>query len=112
MGPLDLAEAKKQIEYILEHGFIRPSDSPHGAPVLFTLKKDGKLRFCIDYQWLNKKTVRNRYALPLPEEMLDWQGDVKVSRKIESSCDIGRYRPNPEIFTRQHSRHGGNFLSI
>ena len=45
MSPLELEEAKKQIESMLEHGFIRPLDSPYGAPVLFILKKDGSLRF-------------------------------------------------------------------
>ena len=49
LSPLELAEAKKQIEYMLEHGFIRPSDSPYGAPILFSPKKDGELWFCIDY---------------------------------------------------------------
>ena len=68
---------------MLEHGFIRPSDSPYGAPVLFTLKKDGGLCFCIDYRWLNKKTVKNRYPLPLPEEMFDWLGNAKVFSKID-----------------------------
>ena len=71
---MDLAEAKRQIEFMLEHGFIRPSQSPYGAPVLSVPKKDGGLRFCIDYWWLNKKTIRNRYPLPLPEEMFDRLG--------------------------------------
>ena len=59
LSPLDLEEAKKQIQDMLEHGFIRPSESPYGAPVLFVPKKDGSLRFCIDYCWLNKRTIRN-----------------------------------------------------
>ena len=71
MSPLELEEAKKQIESMLERGFVRPSDSPYGTPVLFIPKKDGSLRFCIDYRWLNKKTVKNRYPLPLPEELFD-----------------------------------------
>ena len=49
MSPLELEEAKKQIESMLEHGFVRPSDPPYGAPVLFVPKKDGNLQFCIDY---------------------------------------------------------------
>ena len=50
LSPLELNEVKKQIEYMLEHGFIRPSESPWGAPVLFAPKKDGGLWFCIDYR--------------------------------------------------------------
>ena len=49
LSPMELDEAKRQIEYMLEHGFICPSQSPYGAPVLFAPKKDGELRFCIDY---------------------------------------------------------------
>ena len=68
---------------MLEHGFIRPSDPPYGAPILFAPKKDGGLRCCIDYWWLNKKTVKNRYPLPLPEEMFDRLGNSKVFNKID-----------------------------
>ena len=80
---LELEEAKKQIESMLEHGFIRPSDSPYGAPILFVPKKDGSLQFCIDYRWLNKQTAKNRYPLPLPEELFDWLGNAKVFSKID-----------------------------
>ena len=59
LSPLELEEAHKHIQYMLEHRFIRPSDSLYGAPVLFAPKKDGGLWFCIDYDWLNKRTVRN-----------------------------------------------------
>ena len=83
MSPLELDEAKKQIESMLEHCFVRPSDSPYGAPVLFVPKKDGSLRFCIDYRWLNKKTVKNRYPLPLPEELFDRLGSARVFSKID-----------------------------
>ena len=51
--------------------------------MLFAPKKDGGLRFCIDYRWLNKKTIRNRYPLPLPEEMLDRLGGAGVFSKID-----------------------------
>ena len=61
MSPLELEEAKKQIESMLEHSVVRQSDPPYGTPVLLVLKKDGSLRFCIDYYWLNKKTVKNKY---------------------------------------------------
>ena len=68
---------------MLEHGFIRPSESSYGAPVLFTPTKDGSLCFCIDYWWLNKKTIKNRYPLPLPEEMFDQLGGAIVFSKID-----------------------------
>ena len=80
---LELEEAYKQIQYMLKHGFIHPSDSPYGTPMLFALKKDGGLQFCIDYRWLNKRTIQNRYPLPLPEEMLDRLGGAKVFSKID-----------------------------
>ena len=83
MSPLKLEEAKKRIASMPEHGFVRPSDSPYGAPVLFVPKKDGSLRFCIDYRWLNKKTVKNRYPLPLSEEMVDRLGSARVFNKID-----------------------------
>ena len=83
LSPLELVEAKKQIEYMLKHGFIRPSDSPYGAPILFAMKKDGGLRFCIDYRWLNKKTVKNKYPVPLLEEMFDRLGNAKMFSKTD-----------------------------
>ena len=83
LSPFELDEAKKQIEYMLEHGFIQPSESPWGAPVLFAPKKDGGFRFCINYRWLNKKTIRNRYPLPLPEEMMDRLGGARVFSKTD-----------------------------
>ena len=83
LSPLELDEAKKQIQYMLDKGFIRPSDSPYGSPVLFAPKPGGGLRFCIDYRWLNKRTIKNRYPLPLPEEMFDRLGGSKVFSKID-----------------------------
>ena len=59
---------------MLEHEFIRPSDSPYGAPMLFIPKKDGGLQFCI---------MQNIYPLPLREEMLHGLGGAKVFIKID-----------------------------
>ena len=89
LSPLELEEARKQIKYTLEHGFIRQLESPYGALVLFALKKDGSLCLCIDYQWLNKKMVKNRYPLPLPKEMFNRLGGATVFSKIDlKSADI------------------------
>ena len=76
LSPPELEETRKQIQYMLEHGYIRPSISLYGAPVLLAPKKDGGLRFCIDYRWLNKKPIKNRYPLPLPEELVDCLGGL------------------------------------
>ena len=83
LSPLELEETHKQIQYMLEHGFIRPSDSLYGAPELFAPKKDNGLQFCIDYCWLNKRIIRSRYPLPLLGEMLDHLGGAKVFNRID-----------------------------
>ena len=90
LSPLELTETKNQIQEMLEHEFIRPFDSLYGAPVLFIPKKGGSLRFCIDYHWLNKRTIRNRYPLPLLEEMLDRLGGARVFSKIDLKSGTGR----------------------
>ncbi|GJW76623.1 hypothetical protein Tco_0138305 [Tanacetum coccineum] len=64
LAPSELEELSGQLKELQDKGFIRPSSSPWGAPVLFVKKKDGSFRMCIDYRELNKLTVKNRYPLP------------------------------------------------
>nr|GFC94261.1 putative reverse transcriptase domain-containing protein [Tanacetum cinerariifolium] len=71
MAPIELKELKDQLQELLEQGFIRPSVSPWGAPVLFVKKKDGSMRLCIDYHELNKITIRNCYPLPRIDDLFD-----------------------------------------
>jgi hypothetical protein len=71
MDVKDLVELKKQIEELLEKGFIRPSSSPWGAPVLFVSKKDGSRRMCVDYRILNEVTIKNKYPLPRIEDLFE-----------------------------------------
>ena len=63
MTPAELKELKEQVKDLLDKGFIRPSISPWGAPVLFVKKKYGSLRMCIDYRQLKKVTIKNKYPI-------------------------------------------------
>ena len=71
LAPTEMNELKKQLDELLERGFIRPSSSPWGAPILFVKKKDGSMRMCIDYRELNKVTIKNRYPLPRIDDLFD-----------------------------------------
>jgi hypothetical protein len=64
MPPAELAELKKQLQELLDKGFIRPSTSPWGCPALFVKKKDESLRMCVDYRPINVVTIKNKYPLP------------------------------------------------
>ena len=83
MAPLELKELKLQLQELLEKGFIRPSVSPWGAPVLFVKKKDGTLRLCIDYRQLNKLTVKNKYPLPRIDDLFDQLKGASIFSKID-----------------------------
>nr|GFC07926.1 transposon Ty3-I Gag-Pol polyprotein [Tanacetum cinerariifolium] len=74
-------ELKDQLQELSERGFIRPSVSPWGAPVLFVKKKDSSMRLCIDYRELNKITIHNRYPLPRIDDLFDQlQGAMHFSK--------------------------------
>ncbi|GKE65014.1 hypothetical protein Tco_1519175 [Tanacetum coccineum] len=64
LAPSEMQKLSEQLQELQDKGFIRPSHSPWGAPVLFVKKKDGSFRMCIDYRELNKLTIKNRYPLP------------------------------------------------
>ena len=83
MAPLELKELKVQMEELVNKGFVRPSTSPWGAPVLFVKKKDGSLRLCIDYRELNKVTIRNQYSLSRIDDLFDQLQGVRVFSKID-----------------------------
>ena len=82
MALTELKELKIQLQELLDKGFIRPSVSPWGAPVLFVKKKDGTLRMCIDYRQINKVTVKNKYPLPRKEDLFDQLKGAGVFSKI------------------------------
>ncbi|GJX59364.1 putative reverse transcriptase domain-containing protein [Tanacetum coccineum] len=78
-----MKELSKQLQELSEKGFIRPSSSPWGAPVLFVKKKDGSFRMCIDYRELNKLTIKNRYPLPRIDDLFDQLQGSSVYSKID-----------------------------
>ncbi|KAD7477238.1 hypothetical protein E3N88_00374 [Mikania micrantha] len=83
LAPSEMQELMKQLQELLDKGFIRPSFSPWGAPVLFVKKKDGTLRMCIDYRDLNKVTIKNRYPLPRIDDLFDQLQGSSYFSKID-----------------------------
>jgi hypothetical protein len=79
----ELVELKKQIAELQSKGFIRPSSSPWGAPVLFMEKKDGTQRMCVDYCSLNEVTIKNKYPFPRIEDLFDQMKGPSVFSKID-----------------------------
>nr|GFC76178.1 putative reverse transcriptase domain-containing protein [Tanacetum cinerariifolium] len=71
LAPPEMKELSEQLKELSDKGFIRPSSSPWGAPVLFVKKKDGSFQMCIDYRELNKLTVKNRYPLQRIDDLFD-----------------------------------------
>jgi hypothetical protein len=82
MPPVELAELKKQLQELLDKGFICPSTSPRGCPALFVKKVDS-LRLCLDYRPLNAVTIKNKYPLPHIDVLFDQLIEAKVFSKID-----------------------------
>ena len=85
LSPLEIEEAKKQIKEYIHKGWIEPSSSPNGSPILFVKKKDGGLRMVIDYRALNKLTIKNRYPLPRIDDLFDQLADSCVFSSLDLS---------------------------
>jgi len=92
LSPIELETLSKYIEENLRKGFLRHSQSPYGAPIVFARKKDGTLRICVDYRGLNKLTIKNRYPLPLIGELLDRISRAKVMTKFDIRDGYNRLR--------------------
>ncbi|TYJ97414.1 pol protein [Cucumis melo var. makuwa] len=108
MAPAELKELKVQLQELLDKGFILPSVSPWGAPVLFVKKKDGSMRLCIDYRELNKVTVKNRYPLPMIDDLFDQLQGATIFSKIDlrSGYHQLRIRDSDIPKTTFRSRYG------
>jgi hypothetical protein len=83
MATPELVELKEHIKELLEKGFVRPSSSPWGAPVIFVPKKNGTQRLCVDYHTLNEVTINNKYPLPRIDDLLDQLHGACMFSKID-----------------------------
>ncbi|GJW33263.1 putative reverse transcriptase domain-containing protein [Tanacetum coccineum] len=96
LAPSEVKELSDQLKELSDKGFIRPSFSPWGAPVLFVKKKDGSFRMCIDYRELNKLTVKNRYPLPRIDDLIDQLQGSSVYPKIDLRSGYHQLRVREE----------------
>jgi len=96
LSQIELQELRKQLHTLLKDGKISPSTSPYGAPVLFVKKKGGGLRMCIDYRALNSQTIKNRYALPRIDELLDRLHGARKFSKIDLTSGYWQIAIAPE----------------
>ncbi|GJT80351.1 putative reverse transcriptase domain-containing protein [Tanacetum coccineum] len=108
LTPSEMNELAEQLQELFEKGFIRPSSSPWGAPVLFVKKKDGSVRMCIDYHELNKLTVKNYYSLPRIDDLFDQLQGSSVYSKINfrSGYHQLRVRKEDNLKTVFRTRYG------
>jgi hypothetical protein len=104
----ELPELKKQIEELQSKGFIRPSSSPWGAPVLFVEKKDGTQQMCVDYHSLNEVTIKNKYPLPRIEDLFDQMKGASVFSKIDLRSGYHQLKIQESDISKTtfHTRYG------
>lgn len=87
MTLVELQELKKQLQKLLDNGFIRLSHLPWGAPIMFVMKNDGSLKICIDDRELNKVTIKNKYHLPIIDDLFDQLRGALIFSKIDLRSD-------------------------
>ncbi|GJV12211.1 putative reverse transcriptase domain-containing protein, partial [Tanacetum coccineum] len=108
LAPSEMKELLEQLQELFDKGFIRPRSSPWGAPVLFVKKKDGSFMMCIDYQELNKLTVKNRYPLPRIDDLFDQLQGSSIYLKIDLRSGYQQLRVREQDFpkTAFRTRYG------
>jgi hypothetical protein len=95
----ELVELKKQIAELQSKGFIRPSSSPWGAPVLFMEKKDGTQWMCVDYRSLNEVTIKNKYPLSRIKDLFDQMKGASIFSKIDLRSGYSKDRISHPVWT-------------
>ncbi|GBG62959.1 hypothetical protein CBR_g34659 [Chara braunii] len=108
MAPAELDEFRRQLKELTEKGWIRPSTSPFGSPVLFVPKKGGTLRMCIDYRGRNAITVKNAEPLPRIDDLLDRVQGCKYYTQIDLKSGYHQIaiRPEDQHKTAFQTRYG------
>ncbi|GJW64364.1 putative reverse transcriptase domain-containing protein [Tanacetum coccineum] len=96
LAPSEMQELSNQLQELVDRGFIRPSTSPWGAPVLFVKKKDGSFRMCINYRELNKLIIKNRYPLPRIDDLFDQLQGSSTYSKIDLRLGYHQLRVRDE----------------
>ena len=96
MSPAELDELQRQLQSLTEKGWIKPSTSPYGSPVLFVPKGNGELRMCIDYRGLNAIIVKNAEPLPCIDDLLDRVQGCKYFSKIDVKSGFHQISIRPE----------------
>ncbi|GKC83335.1 putative reverse transcriptase domain-containing protein [Tanacetum coccineum] len=110
LAPSEMKELSDQLQEISDKGFIRPTSSPWGAPILFIKKKDGSIWMCIDYRELNKLTVKNRYPLPRIDDLFDQLQGSSVYSNIDLRSGYHQLRVREEDIPKTTFRtHYGHY---
>nr|GEV07299.1 hypothetical protein [Tanacetum cinerariifolium] len=108
--PSEMKELSSQLKELQDKGFIRPSSSPWGAPVLFVKKKDGSFGICIDYRELNKLTIKNRYPLPKIDDLFDQLQGSQYFSKIDLRPYLDKFEimfiDDILIYSKTREEHG------
>jgi hypothetical protein len=109
-SPLHKDEIEKQVKSLLQAGLISPSTSPFASPMLLVQKKDGTWCFCVDYRRLNSVTVKNKFPMPLIEEMLDELTGARYFTKLDFKADFHQVRMDPtDEFKTAFKTHYGHY---